>query len=208
MADRREHWEAVYRTKETTAVSWFQPEPTQSLSLLHRGGLTRDSCVIDIGGGDSRLVDCLVDEGVACLAVLDVADAALNRAKDRLGEKASRVQWLSTDVTASWSVTPRDFWHDRAVFHFLTQKSDRVRYTERLRLVLKPGGKALMATFAPDGPEKCSGLPVARYSPDMLATELGSDFQIVDQATEIHRTPWGAPQSFIYCMFNFTPQRG
>lgn len=202
--ERRKHWEAVYQTKASDAVSWFQPEPTQSLDLLHRAGLTRESCVIDVGGGDSRLVDNLIGEGLTCLAVLDVSEAALNRAKARLGGKAPLVEWVAADVTASWSVSPRDFWHDRAGFHFLTLASDRARYIERLRQTLKPGGKALIATFAPDGPEKCSGLSVTRYSPDALATELGSDFTLVEHMADIHRTPWGTTQSFIYCVFAFT----
>jgi hypothetical protein len=161
--------------------------------------------VIDVGGGDSRLVDRLIGEGLTCVAVLDVSETALNRAKHRLGAKAPRVQWLATDVTADWSVTPRDFWHDRAVFHFLTQAPARALYLERLRQTVKPAGKILISTFALDGPGKCSGLPVARYSPQTLADELGSDFRLIEHVPESHRTPSGALQSFNYCLFAFEP---
>jgi cyclopropane fatty-acyl-phospholipid synthase-like methyltransferase len=204
--DRRTHWDTVYTTKASDAVSWFQQEPTQSLHLLRRFGLTARSCVIDVGGGDSLLVDRLVrDEGCTCVAVLDVSEAALNRAQQRLGASASMVEWLATDVTAEWSVTPRDFWHDRAVFHFLTAPADRARYIEHLRRTVKRGGTVLIATFAPDGPEKCSGLPVARYSPDALALELGPDFTLMESISESHRTPSGAVQSFNYGVLRFAP---
>jgi len=200
-SERRDHWDTVYRTRASDTVSWFQPEPIQSLALLHRAGLTRESCVIDIGGGDSRLVDRLVGEGLTCVAVLDVSETALNRAKDRLGPKASGVEWLVADVTAEWSVTPRDFWHDRASFHFLTDAASRAVYVERMREVLKPAGRIVISTFALDGPEKCSGLPVVRYSPETLAAELGPDFGLIEHVPESHRTPWGAVQSFNYCVF-------
>jgi trans-aconitate methyltransferase len=202
--DRRAHWDTVYTTKASDAVSWFQPEPAQSLRLLRRFGLTARSCVIDVGGGDSHLVDRLVqDEGCTCVAVLDVSEAALTRARQRLGASASTVEWLATDVTAEWSVTPRDVWHDRAVFHFLTEPADRARYVERVRRTVKQGGTVLIATFAPDGPERCSGLPVARYSPGALARELGPDFVLRESISEGHRTPSGAVQSFNYCVFSF-----
>ena len=201
---RRNQWETIYRTKAGDAVSWFQADPSQSLRLLYRVGLAPQSCVIDVGGGDSRLVDSLVAVGLTCLAVLDISPAALDRAKERLGDKASRVQWLPADVTTHWSVTPRDFWHDRAVFHFLTHQRDRRQYIERLRATLKPSGKVVIATFAPDGPEKCSGLPVIRYSPSTLAQELGPQFSLIEHIFDSHRTPWGAVQSFLYCVFAFT----
>jgi len=201
--ERRSHWDTVYNSKASDEVSWFQREPTQSLELLHRFGVTPQSCVIDVGGGDSHLVDHLVHEGLTCLTVLDVSEAALNRAKHRLGASASKVQWLATDVTSAWSLAPTDFWHDRAVFHFLTESAERARYVERLRQTVKPAGNILIATFAPDGPEKCSGLPIARYSPETLAQELGPDFTLVEHVPESHRTPWGGVQSFIYCVFTF-----
>ena len=202
-AERRTHWDTVYTTKAADAVSWFQREPTQSLTLLHRFGLTPHSCVIDVGGGDSHLVDHLIREGCTCVTVLDVSEAALKRAQERLGDHARRVEWLVADVTGTWSVAPRDFWHDRAVFHFLTDAADRARYIDHMRRVMKPGGKVVIATFALDGPEKCSGLPVARYSPETLAHELGSDFKLVEHEPEAHRTPGGGVQSFVYSVFTF-----
>ena len=204
-AERRTHWNTVYTTKAADAVSWFQPEPAQSLRLLHHFGLTAQSCVIDVGGGDSHLVDRLIREGCTCVAVLDVSEAALKRARERLGESAGKVEWIVADVTGDWSVTPRDFWHDRAVFHFLTDASDRARYIDHVRNVMKPGGKVVIATFALDGPEKCSGLPVARYSPETLAQELGADFRLIEHAPESHRTPGGGMQSFVYCVFTVAP---
>lgn len=204
-AERRTHWDTVYTTKAADAVSWFQPEPTQSLLLLHRFGLTPESCVIDVGGGDSHLVDHLIREGCTCVAVLDVSEAALTRAQQRLGAKAGEVEWIVADVAGNWSVAPRDFWHDRAVFHFLTDAADRARYVDHVRDAMKPGGTIVIATFAMDGPEKCSGLPVARYSPESLAQELGSDFTLILHAPETHRTPGGGMQSFVYCVFTFTP---
>jgi len=163
--------------------------------------MTRDTCLIDIGGGDSRLVDTLVARGVTCLSVLDVSEAALDRARTRLGDLGSSVTWIATDVTAEWDIAPVDIWHDRAVFHFLVDADDRAVYGRRLRQTLKPGGAAIIATFAPDGPESCSGLPVARYSPATLASELGDDFRLVESVRHVHQTPWGAAQPFQYSRF-------
>ena len=151
-----------------------------------------------MGGGESRLVDVLLARGVTCIGVLDVAAAALHRAQARLGEKAADVAWIQADVTGVWSWKDVDIWHDRAVFHFLTERVDRDRYKARLAEMLKRGGSAIMATFALDGPEKCSGLPVIRYSPEMLTSELGSEFVLVDSRHHIHTTPWGTTQAFQY----------
>ncbi len=195
------HWEHVYATKASDAVSWFQPEPTASLRLLDAAGMTTGSCVIDIGGGDSRLVDRLVERGLGCVFVLDVSGAALARAKARLGEQQKRVMWIEADVTGEWDVPIVDIWHDRAVFHFLTDPDDRQRYVAHLRRVVRPGGAVVMATFALDGPDKCSGLPVMRYSPETLGAELGSEFRIAEALNEKHQTPSGATQSFCYTRF-------
>jgi hypothetical protein len=154
--------------------------------------------VIDIGAGDSRLVDHLLVEGIDCIAVLDVSGAALERARIRLGSNSDRVDWIEADVTAEWSWKSADIWHDRAVFHFLTERADRDRYKGKLAGMLKRGGSAIIATFALDGPEKCSGLPVIRYSPETLASELGSEFVLVDSRHHIHTTPWGTTQAFQY----------
>lgn len=198
---RKEHWERVYTTKGEQDVSWFESLPAVSLEMLDASGLTRETCVLDVGGGDSRLIDHLARRGMDCLAVLDVSGAALQRAQSRLGVAAKVPVWIEADVTGDWSLKPMDIWHDRAVFHFLTTPEDQARYLEHLRAVLKVQGSAIIATFAPDGPETCSGLPVARYSPESLASTLGPRFALVESRTHIHSTPWGATQAFQYSRF-------
>jgi SAM-dependent methyltransferase len=193
---RRDHWERVYQTKGDEDVSWFESLPVISLEILEASGLTRETCVLDVGGGDSRLVDHLAARGMDCLAVLDVSGAALERAQSRLGDAARVPVWIEADVTGDWRLKPMDIWHDRAVFHFLTMPEDQARYLEHLRAVLKVRGSAILATFAPDGPEQCSGLPVARYSPESLAKRLGPGFTLADSRRHVHHTPWGTPQSF------------
>ena len=157
--------------------------------------------MLDIGAGDSRLVDQLLVQGLDCIAVLDVSGAALQRARRRLGSNSDRVDWIEADVTAEWSWKSADIWHDRAVFHFLTDPCDRARYHAHLKRLLKPGGSAIIATFAPDGPAECSGLPVVRYSPETLASELGPDFALVQSVAHGHQTPWDSTQSFQYSRF-------
>jgi uridine phosphorylase/SAM-dependent methyltransferase len=157
--------------------------------------------VLDLGGGDSRLVDHLLDQQVSCVYVLDVSAAALGRAQERLGPRHAQVKWIEADATRDWSVPAVDIWHDRAVFHFLTTSEDRARYIARLRRALNVGGTAILATFAPDGPQQCSGLPVARYSPETLSAELGPEFELVEAASHEHRTPWGSIQPFVYARF-------
>lgn len=196
-----EHWNQVYETKQSDALSWFQPAPLTSLTFLAAVGLGTGSCVIDVGGGDSRLVDSLLDRGLDCLTVLDISGAAIARAQTRLGARAPRVSWVVADATAEWAVPSVDFWHDRAVFHFLVEESDRARYVRNLRQGLKPGGYVLMATFAPDGPTKCSGLPVMRHSSESLHHELGADFELVRALVECHTTPMGTTQSFLFALF-------
>lgn len=199
--ERTAHWNHVYTTKAETEVSWFEVLPATSLEMLEAAGLTDDSCVLDVGGGDSHLVDALAARGLDCLAVLDISRAALDRARARLGAAASTPIWIEADVTGRWTLKPMDIWHDRAVFHFLTAPADRERYKAHLRETLKPGGAAIVATFAPDGPEKCSGLPVQRYSPETLAAELGPAFELVEARRHAHATPWGTHQSFQYSRF-------
>lgn len=196
--ERAAHWNRVYTTKSEQEVSWFEPLPAVSLELLEAAGMTPESCVLDVGGGDSHLVDALAARGLDCLAVLDVSGAALGRARTRLGPAAQIPIWIEADVTREWSLKPMDIWHDRAVFHFLTTADDRVRYKQHLLETLKPGGSAVIATFALDGPEKCSGLPVQRYSPEALADELGPAFALREARTHVHMTPWGSTQSFQY----------
>lgn len=203
--ERQQHWDTVYRGTGEQDVSWFEGVPEISLRMLDAAGLSTGSCVLDVGGGESRLVDELLARGVSCLAVLDISGTALQRCRSRLGASASIPIWIETDVTGEWSLKPMDLWHDRAVFHFLTAPSDRASYRERLLRTLKPGGTAIIATFAPDGPEACSGLPVQRYSPRMLAAELGERFALVESAPHVHTTPWGSTQSFQYSRLERLP---
>ena len=197
----QQHWETVYRTKGHHEVSWFEGLPEVSLRLLDAAGVRPESCVLDVGGGDSRLVDALVDRGFSCLAVLDISTAALERSQRRLGRAGDHVKWLAVDVAGEWSCDPVDVWHDRAVFHFLVDAADRRSYTDRLLSTVKPGGAAIIATFAADGPERCSGLPVQRYSPEALAAELGEGLALVETIAHQHLTPWGTRQSFQYSRF-------
>jgi SAM-dependent methyltransferase len=199
--DRKEHWERIYSTKGEGDLSWFETLPNVSLELLDHAGITRESCVLDVGGGDSRLIDHLAARGMDCLAVLDVSGAALSRARARLGGAAQVPFWIEADVTGDWTLKRMDVWHDRAVFHFLTQPADRARYVAHMHEILRVNGSAIIATFALDGPEKCSGLSVARYSPDSLAETLGPGYALVESLRHVHQTPWGTEQAFQYSRF-------
>jgi hypothetical protein len=201
---RQAHWNSVYTGKGHRDVSWFEAVPHVSLRLMDAAGLNPGTCVLDVGGGDSHLVDALTARGLNCLAVLDVSAAALARAKERLGTAATVPTWIEADVTGDWSLPRVDIWHDRAVFHFLTLREDRSRYRAQLRKTLKVDGTAIVATFALDGPQRCSGLPVLRYSPETLAEELGPDLSLVEAIHHAHMTPWGATQSFQYSRFQRT----
>jgi hypothetical protein len=203
--DRRQHWEEVYRQKAEDAVSWFQPRPAISLDLIHAAGLKPDDPLIDVGGGASRLVDALLAEGFRDISVLDIAGAALDKARQRLGSDARKVHWLAADVTRWRPERKYRLWHDRAVFHFLTEAADRDAYRRALESALVPGGTAIIASFALEGPERCSGLPVRRYSPVTLAAELGPAFNPMDQRSEEHLTPAGKIQRFQYSVFRFQP---
>ncbi len=199
--DRRAHWERVYATKAETEVSWFQDSPAPSLEALARIGAGPSAAIIDVGGGASRLVDRLVQEGFEDLTVLDLSAAALETAKARLGDAAGRVRWLVADAT-EWAPTRTyDVWHDRAAFHFLVDRDDQDAYLERLRQALRPGGFAIIATFAPDGPEQCSGLKVARHDAESLGAALGPDFVLVETHRHDHRTPSGVIQRFQFSAF-------
>ena len=196
--DTKTHWDHIYRTKAERDVSWFEALPGASLRMIEAAGINPDTCVIDIGGGDSHLVDALAARGLDCLAVLDVSGAALQRARTRLGDVAERLIWIEANVASEWSLKPMDIWHDRAVFHFLTGVDDRARYCDHLRQILKVGGNVIIATFALDGPESCSGLPVMRYSPETLSEELGDGFRLAGAEAYEHHTPWGSTQAFQY----------
>jgi ubiquinone/menaquinone biosynthesis C-methylase UbiE len=181
-------------------VSWYQPRPELSLALIARTGAGPDSTIIDVGGGDAALVDALLDRQVGRVTVLDLSGAALTRARERLGPRANDVCWLEADVTQA-VLPPRSFdvWHDRAVFHFLTRTDDQQRYVAAARDALRPGGYLIVTTFAADGPARCSGLAVARYSPDALRAAFGEGFDLVTSGSAVHRTPSGAEQRFTYC---------
>jgi SAM-dependent methyltransferase len=199
--NRRAHWENVYRTKGEREVSWFQETPSISLQLIRSAGATRRSAVVDIGGGASRLVDALVDEGYEAVTVLDLSESALAAAKTRLGQAAAQVTWIVADVVG-WKPRQRyDLWHDRAAFHFLTEEADRTAYVGCLREALRPGGHAIIATFALDGPERCSGLQVIRYDAARLGRVLGGAFNLVETWRHDHRTPMGSIQSFQFSVF-------
>jgi cyclopropane fatty-acyl-phospholipid synthase-like methyltransferase len=199
---RRQHWEKVYQKHPADTVTWHQDVPALSLRLMDSAGLEPTTRVIDIGAGDSRLVDVLVNRRLEHITVLDVSGAALARARARLGAAAAHVKWVEADVTgADWHVDPVDIWHDRAVFHFLTDPADRERYIERASSTIVPGGALIMGTFALDGPSQCSGLPVCRYSAETLAATLGPSFTLLEQVHEMHHTPAGVPQSFQWCRF-------
>ena len=196
----REHWERVYASKSPEEVSWFRPHLEQSIGFLDAARIPRTAAIIDVGGGASTFVDDLLDRGYDDVTVLDLSEAALETARARLGHRASRVRWVCADATAvKLKPAAYDFWHDRAVFHFLRDPAARERYVANVRRSLKPGGHVVVATFGPHGPEKCSGLAVMRYSPEELHAEFGADFARLASATERHVTPWGTEQEFIYC---------
>ena len=197
MNDRAKHWDDTYARRGTEGVSWFQAVPTTSLRLIDVLGIPPAAAVIDVGGGASSLVDHLVARGFTDLTVLDISDIALVAARDRVGRRAP-VSWVHQDVLA-WRPQRRfALWHDRAVFHFLVNPADQQGYLATVRAALAPAGAAIIATFAPDGPDHCSGLPVARYSADDLAALLGDAFAVVEASREEHTTPTGALQPFTW----------
>lgn len=198
---RQAHWDAVYTTKKADEVSWYQARPRVSLEFIERTGKGRDASIIDVGGGASRLIDALLDEGFQQVTVLDISPEALAQTKERLGERARSVTWITADIARWAPPTKFDIWHDRAVFHFLVKPEDREAYRETLAAALDRGGQAIMGTFASDGPERCSGLPVARYEPETLAAELGPRFRLVESAHEDHLTPSGKVQRFQFSRF-------
>ncbi len=196
----KDHWEKVYTSKATNAVSWFQPHAELSLNLIQSSGAGKDAAIIDVGGGASTLVDDLLTEGYTDLAVLDLSASALNVARDRLGERAGKVRWIEADITQVKLPGHRyDIWHDRAVFHFLTDPADRAAYVRTVFNSVKPGGHVIVAAFAEDGPLQCSGLPVMRYCAGDLHDQFGGAFELLEHSREEHRTPSGAVQPFVYC---------
>ena len=199
MVDRRQHWEGVYQSKAANQVGWFQPHAASSLRLIE-GCASKDAHIIDVGGGASVLVDDLLDAGYRNLTVLDLAESALAASRARLGTRAASVQWIAADITrADLPAARYDVWHDRAVFHFLTDAADRARYVAQVLKSVKPGGHVIVAAFGPGGPLQCSGLDVVRYDPDALHAAFGAPFRLLGHETEIHHTPAGKEQEFVYC---------
>jgi SAM-dependent methyltransferase len=201
MIDRASHWDDIYATRRAHEVSWYQINPDTSLRLIATLGLRPGDAIIDVGGGASSLVDHLLDQGLLDVSVLDISAAALDAVKARLGARADTVRWLIGDITQERPPGTYRLWHDRAVFHFLTDPEDRRTYVSTLSNALPRGSHAIIATFADDGPERCSDLPVCRYSPDRLAEELGAAFTLVESLRETHTTPAQGEQKFIYCRF-------
>jgi 2-polyprenyl-3-methyl-5-hydroxy-6-metoxy-1,4-benzoquinol methylase len=195
--DRKSHWEGVYRAKDESQLSWHQDDPRLSLDLV-REHCPRGGRVIDVGGGSSILAGGLVAGGFDDVTVLDISDAALQRARQRAGEAGRQVHWVAADVLSTPPLGQFDLWHDRAVFHFLTNADDRRQYVQRVRESVRPGGHVVIATFAPEGPEQCSGLPVRRYGDAALAAEFGREFLLIKSLHEAHVTPWGKAQAFVY----------
>ena len=199
----QQHWEAVYGAKAPDQVSWFRPHLETSLALIeHAAHGNQAATIVDVGGGASTLVDDLLARGYRNLTVLDISQAALDVARRRLGERGESVQWLRADVTqARLPMASVDVWHDRAVFHFLTSAEQRLGYVRTVTNALKPGGHMVIGTFGPAGPTKCSGLDVVRYDSEALSREFGEKFRLIESAIEMHTTPSGASQQFLYCHF-------
>ena len=203
--DPKSHWKKVYRTKRPNEVSWYRPHLEISLQLIEDAAPNRDAQIIDVGGGESTLVDDLLAREYRNVYVLDVSSMALEVAKERLSASANQVTWLCGDVTTfGFSRHQFDVWHDRAVFHFLTDSKDRAAYVRQVAHAVKPGGHVIVATFGPEGPTTCSGLNVIRYDPDTLHDEFGATFRLVKHHTELHQTPAGSMQQFIYCYCNIS----
>lgn len=194
------HWEIIHQTKTPTQVSWYQEHSLLSLQFITNTGVDKSGQIIDIGGGISTLVDDLLTNNYENVSVLDISAASLKTAQQRLGSQAQKVNWIEADITRAQLPSQfYDVWHDRAVFHFLTNAEDRQKYVETVRRTVRQGWHIIVATFAPDGPEKCSGLEVVRYSEDSLHNEFGDDFEVVDSTRETHYTPFGTDQKFVYC---------
>lgn len=200
-SDEQKHWTHVYEDKTPTEVSWYQASPKPSLRALRRIGALPSSSLIDVGGGASNLVDALLEQGWQDITVLDIAAPPLEAARARLGPLADKVQWEVADITDWHPVRKFDVWHDRAVFHFFTEPHQRAAYCRALSLGVVAGGLVIVATFALDGPEKCSGLPVQRYDAASLVEEMGDTLQLIDGWREEHVTPRGAKQPFNWCTF-------
>ena len=204
MGEARKHWEKVYTSKKPSEVSWYQPHLDISLELIARSGTTQNDHIIDVGGGASTLIDDLLNRGFRNLSVLDISPRAIDVTRRRLGNRCVLVEWIEESVLrAPLHKGAYRLWHDRAVFHFLTEPEDRQKYIQQLRHALSPGGAAVISTFSPEGPLRCSGLDVCRYSAQTLREELGTGFRLVESRPENHLTPSGTTQAFLYCLFRY-----
>jgi len=199
--NKRMHWDKIFAFKSDSEKSWFQPYPTTSVAFIEELNLPKDAAIIDVGGGDSRLADTLVEKGYTDITVLDISVAAIQNARERLGKDADRVQWIVDDILEFVPSRHYDCWHDRAVFHFVTQPDNIRRYTRLMEDSILPHGALIIGTFAEDGPEKCSGLPVKRYSQKMLTSILQPSFEKIKCIDEKHETPFHTMQSFTFCRF-------
>ncbi len=198
--DPKTHWEKIYSTKAPTQVSWYSPHLETSLALIHRAAGANSASFIDVGGGESTLVDDLLARGYQNITILDISQTAIDVTKKRLKEHAEQVQWLAGDVTKIALLRGAyDVWHDRAVFHFLTGTDERLAYVRQVAHAVRPGGYVIVSTFGPEGPTKCSGLDVVRYDADSLHKQFGARFQLVNSVKELHQTPFGTMQQFLYC---------
>jgi len=202
---RKNHWQQVYSTKPSDRLGWYKPRLQTSLKWIEELKLPKDASIIDICGGASTLVDDLLDSGYQSITVLDISENALSVSRERLGSRSKLVTWLSEDITcANLPISRYDLWHDRAVFHFLTEPDDQRRYRDRLLRTLKPDGHVVIGVFAPEAPPRCSGLPVQRYSLDHLVDTLGTKFRVARHHKELHITPGGVEQMYLYCQLRRT----
>ncbi len=199
MEKRKEHWENIYETKKFTEVSWYQPKPEVSLNYISEAGLGKDAAIIDVGGGDSFLVDFLLSNGYTNITVLDISEKALKKAKARLGEKASEVKWVVADAAGFEPKNKFDIWHDRAAFHFLTDEEDITKYLKTLEKAVNSGGYVILGTFSDKGPKKCSGIEITQYSGEEMIKLLSPAFQLVGCENIDHTTPTGSIQNFTFC---------
>ena len=199
--DRKKHWENIYQTKDLKDVSWYQPTPTTSLDFLKQFNIPTTAKIIDIGGGDSFLVDHLLDLGYTDLTVLDISAASLDRAKQRLGDRSTKVKWIVADAATFKPTEQYDFWHDRAAFHFLTQEEEITNYIDTIQKSIKPTGVLVIGTFSEQGPKKCSGIEIKQYSETTMTDRLKKFFEKVKCITVDHQTPFDTIQNFIFCSF-------
>ncbi len=199
--DRKKHWEKIYQTKELKDVSWFQQTPTTSLDFVKQFNLPKSSKIIDIGGGDSLLVDYLLDLGYQDITVLDISEAAINKAKQRLGDRAVKVKWIIADAATFKPTEKYDFWHDRAAFHFLTQETEIENYIDTVQQSINPSGILVIGTFSEQGPKKCSGIEIKQYSEVSMTDRLKKFFEKIKCITVDHKTPFDTIQNFIFCSF-------